>query len=355
MEFKNVAWSIKQLSKMINKETIKFNYPIQRAGEQWNIWEKSLWIHSLAGSYPIPPIYFLSYEEERIIKDSPQLVPIRQTLDGKQRLTNTHNYLNDGYKLDPATPTVTIEGMEYNMAGLLFSELDEEVQDMILSRTLLTYTLDQAKTTDEEIEDIFYRLNNGKSLTTQQKAKALMGTKWAKIIQELGEHKLVSEYASFSAGQIKTDAHLTAIMQTMMMLDSDYEYKNVSQNEISKYGQTFKDETEHKEELAKKVKQAMDFVYYGFDNEEKSKKETTLLKKVHFPMVLITALRAIEKDIDSDSFYEWLMDFKKSLKNTNAAIPTNYLDYAGKGTTDKLMALGRKKAMMEHMETYLMN
>lgn len=353
MEIQNISWNVKQLVRMIDNDNVRFDYPIQRAGGQWKLLQKSFLIHSLAQKYPIPPIYFLGEKKEIMVERKgeqvPEIITIRHCLDGKQRLTNIHDFVKGEYKLDEDTPDVKIEGIEYEIGGKSFEELDEEVQDMIHSRSILTYTLDAEMVSDEEIEDLFYRMNNGASLTIQQKAKALMGVKWATIVNELGEHPLIHNLASFSKTQIRTEAHITALIQTMMMLDGKYEYKNVSQSVISNYAQTFKDDTEYKLKLVEKVKEAMDYLINILD-----KKESVLLKKVHFPMTLITALRAKELGIQEEEFYEWLMYFKKAIKSPDETIEhlTNYLEYTGSGTTDRYKADGRMNEMKRHMEDY---
>lgn len=356
MEIKNVSWSVKQLVTMSNKGTLLFDYPIQRSGGQWKPLQQAYLIHSLAQNYPIPPVYFLGEKREVTVmkKDEAvkEIMVVRYILDGKQRITSAKDFVEDQYALHKDTPEVVIEGETFELAGKRFSELDEEVQDMILSRNILTYTLDGEMVTDEEIEDLFFRMNNGSALTIQQKSKALMGVAWATKLKELGEHRLITELAAFSATQLKSDGHLTAILQAMMMIDPNYEdYKNVSQKVIAEYASTFKEDTEHKQELLSKVEKAMDYLLGVFD-----KKEKLLLKKVHFPMTLLTAMKAIEDDIDQEAFYGWAEAFKEAFKPKTGEsitdVPTDYALYTGTGSTDKVKAVGRVEEMKRHMEHY---
>ncbi|RKJ10486.1 hypothetical protein D7X33_49470, partial [Butyricicoccus sp. 1XD8-22] len=112
------------------------------------------------------------------------------------------------------------------------------------------------------------------------------------------------------------------------------------------------DDSEHKLELFEKVKQAMDFLIESFD-----KKETLLLRKVHFPMTLITAIRAKEMGVTGDEFNQWAFDFKlafKPPKEGNISVfPTDYEQYTGAGSTRKEKADGRMKEMLRHMEKYI--
>lgn len=357
MEIKNVGWNVKQLKTMKEKGTLEFDYPIQRSGGQWKPLQQSYLIHSLAQNYPVPPVYFLGEKKQVMVEKKgqqvPELITIRWILDGKQRITTMVDYLDDKFALHKDTPPVQIDGEEFEIDGHLFSELAEEVQEMIYSRTILTYTIDSEFVTDEEIEDLFFRMNNGSALTVQQKSKALMGVEWATKITNAGNHRLISELAAFSKTQLKSDGHLTAILQTMMMLDDSYHYKNVSQNVISDYATTFKENPEGKAELLEKVVSGMDYLLGVFD-----KKENFLLKKVHFPMTLITAIRAKEMNVDTESFYGWSMTFKEDLKSDQTTIyslSTKYLEYTGTGSTDRPKAIGRMEEMLKHFEAYLLS
>ncbi|MFA1782369.1 DUF262 domain-containing protein [Bacillus velezensis] len=361
MEIQNNSFGVKQYITMYNKGTLRDDYPIQRAGGQWKLLQKSYLAHTFAQSYPVPPLYFVGYKETIEVNKKgemvEELVTVRYVLDGKQRLLNIIEFIENEYKLDPATPNVKIEGTEYEIAGKFFDELDQEIKDAILSTNITSYTIDGSTATDEEIEDLFFRMNNGKSLTIQQKAKAKMGIEWAERIQKLGEHTLVTELSAFSKTQYVSDAHLTAIIQTMMMLDGTFNYKNASQQVISDYTETFKGDKERKIKLCEQVKEVMDYLVDVFD-----KKESLLLRKVHFPMTLITANRAKELGVDPESFHDWVLSFKEAFKpskkkgdveNTITILPTNYGAYTSRGTTDRDMVDGRMSEMLKHFDEYL--
>lgn len=352
MEIKNVAWNVKQLIAMTNRNTIRFDYPIQRPGGQWNSLQKSYLIHSLAQDYPIPPVYFVGKEEEVTVVrknvEKQEITNVRYVLDGNQRITTMKEFLEGGFALDADTPDTTIDGEEYEIAGMLFEELPEEVQDMIHSRTILTYTLDGNVVDDDEIEDLFYRMNNGSALTPQQKAKALMGVEWADRLNKVSEHVLIQEIAAFTKTQFRSDGHQSAIVQTMMMMDDSFDYQNVSSNTLLSYAETFKADSDKKEALLQEIEKACDYLVECFD-----KKETLLLKKIHFPMTVITAIHAMDIGVSPDNFAGWAYDFKcafKPKKNESHTIPTNYAQFTGAGSTKKKMADGRRDEMVRHMK-----
>ncbi len=365
MDIQNQPFAVKSLNVMSGSGTLRFDYPIQRASGQWKLQQKSFLIHSLAVNYPIPPVYFLGSKEDFPVKKKSgeivnELKTVRYVLDGKQRITVIREFLNDEFTLAEFTPEVILpseEGMtEYEIAGKKFSELDENVQTAILTRNLTGYTIDGETASEDDIADLFFRMNNGSALTTQQKAKALMGIEWAERIQDLGNHILVKELSAFSKTQYVSEGHLTAIIQTMMMLDGSFDYKNVSQKAISDYTMTFQNDKERKMLLVEKIHTAMDYLVEVFSDTEK-----LLLKKVHFPMTLITALRAKELEVQPEDFRDWVFAFKEAFKpskkkgeeqSTVTILPTDYARFTGKGTTDRIKADGRMNEMLKHFEEY---
>lgn len=335
MKKSSLSWSVKQLVKMIEKGTISFDYPIQRQGGQWGLEQKSLLIHSLADDYPVPALYAITQE----IDDK----TVYYILDGKQRLTNIFEFIQNEYSLHKDTPSVEIDGVEYELAEKKFEELPEDVQDQILSYSLLIYKMDEA--TDEEIEDLFYRLNNGVPLTKVQQSKAKMGVEWAEKIKELVNHPMMQK-ASFTELQKRKADHEVAILQTMMLLDDNYYWKSISSNEVFEYSQTFKGDS-NKDNVMSFVKEAMDYIDKAIKKEEK-----VLLKKVHFPMLCITALKAKELNVSPEIFAQWMEEFKLALKG-KSSIKTEYKNYAGAGSVKKEKATKRIDEMLNHLERYL--
>lgn len=350
LEIQNNSWSIKQLNRMEENGTVRFDHPIQRAGGQWKSLQQSYLIHTAGSKIPIPPVYAVSYLENVQEKE----LPVRYVLDGKQRLTTLFSFINDEWALDNMTPEIVIEHESFDVAGKVFSELDESVRDMILSRNINVYTIDGKLATEEEIEDLFFRMNNGTTLTSQQKSKAKMGVEWAKKLDELGKHPLIEEFAAFSKTQISGDKHVTAIQQAMMMMDDNFDYKNVSEKVIADYGATFKEDKDNKEYLFERAKEGIEYLHKVVEEKEK-----VLMKKVHFPMLLLTAIEAIDKKVTVYEFRSWMDKFKEEFAKkeenpvSRVSLKTNYVEYTGKGTTDRFKADGRLNEMKRHMVAYM--
>jgi len=357
--------TVKAIVNGIDKGTYSFEYPIQREGGQWSHYQKSLLIHSYATDYPVPAIYSVVEihpvttvkKGEEITKD----VSVYMMLDGKQRMTNTYHFykgMDEFEKLHADTPTVKIDGEEIEIAGKRFDELPEEIQERILDFTLDHWKIDEA--TDEEIEDMFYRLNNGTPLSKMQQGKAKMGTEWAIKIKGLVKHPMMN-VASFSPAQLRNADNELAILQTLMLLDENYEIKSFSSGDVAQYALTFKDDVEHKDTLVAKVATAMDYLAKAFNAEPKEGqeliKEKDMLKKVHFPMTLLTALDAIEMGVSPEQFATWAEDFKaiftKGKNKRETSIKTKYLTWSGAGSVKKPNTINRVKEMIAHFESYV--
>lgn len=148
----NISWSSNQIVKMIGKGNIKFDNMYQRK-YVWDNKRKSLFIDSLIEGYPVPPVY------------ARKLDGVYDMLDGLQRFNCVGEYKSDGFALGVLPDVIdedTNEAIE--ISGKKFSELPESIQENINSYMFTVYYFDSI--TDEEVKELFYRLNNNLPLTT---------------------------------------------------------------------------------------------------------------------------------------------------------------------------------------------
>lgn len=93
MQKTSLPLGVKNLKTQYEKGTLKFDNPVQRAGGQWNIMQKSMLIHSMLASYPIPSVYLL--------KENTDDGVVYDVLDAKQRLTSVFEFIDGEYPLHP--------------------------------------------------------------------------------------------------------------------------------------------------------------------------------------------------------------------------------------------------------------
>lgn len=327
-------WNIKNLMNMYNfKETLDFDHPIQRQSSQWSNLQQSLLVHSLLANYPIPSLYVQKIDsEDKDEKGKP--VFKYSVLDGKQRLTTIFAFVDGEYSLHEETPDVEIDGNKYELAGKSFDDLDSEVQQELLRYKFLIYAFED--TTDDEVEEIFFRLNNSTPLTKPQKSKPLMGTTNARFIDDILKGTFFREKCNFSQLQLRKSDDMCTLLQSMMLLDNKYgyyEYASISADEVMKYSSHIKNNYSYEQQII--LTTAIDYLNQAFDSKEK------LLKKINIPMAIILADIALTKGIKAYDFHNWFLYFFVACKN-------EYGQYCSSGSIKKEKVLGRLETMTNH-------
>ena len=173
----NINWNARQLAKMAQNGSIRFDNAVQR-GLVWDDKRKSLLIHSLLIGYPIQPFYAAKNEDGY------------DMLDGKQRTNAIVDFLNGRFELTDV-PEVEVENEDsttdmVDINTLHFDELEEALRGEIASYSLTVYYFDGI--TDDEISEMFFRLNNGKPLSAIELTRAR--AKSMDMIREIGQHEL---------------------------------------------------------------------------------------------------------------------------------------------------------------------
>ena len=326
-------WTIKNLKSMHDsKETLNFDHPIQRQSAQWTNLQQSLLVHSILANYPVPAVY-VEKTDSAETDDKGKAIYKYSVLDGKQRMTTVFSFINGEYALNEETPAAEIEGETYTLAGRTFEELDEDVRQELLRFKFSIFAFEDA--TDDEIEEIFFRLNNSTPLSKPQKARPLMGTENARFINQILTGSFFTEKCNFSKLQLRKSDDMCTLLQSMMLLDhkyNNYEYASISADEVMKYSAAIKGN--YSEEQKDLLLEIIDYLDDAFDEKEK------LLKKINVPMVVIMADIAIKEEIEPNEFHDWFLYFFVSNKE--------YSQYCSSGSIKKEKVLGRLTTMEAH-------
>ena len=145
-----VEWTANGLVRRINEGEVLLDNAVQR-GYVWDTQRESLLVESLILENPIPPIYAAKYGETYSL------------IDGKQRSTAISRFLSGEFSLEGLEPfeTENEEGgvEEIDLNGMTFADLPGIFQDAIKESTLTVIVMNDP--TEDEICDIFFKLNNG--------------------------------------------------------------------------------------------------------------------------------------------------------------------------------------------------
>jgi hypothetical protein len=174
MEMKKTPYPLPTVCRM--KEKIDATPDYQRP-PVWSRKQKQLLMDTILRNYDIPKFYWRKVTRDDGIKF--------EVIDGQQRLRAVWEFENNGYPL--AKDAEPIDGA--TIAGLKFSELPEEIQSNFDTYTLdvviVTHAEDEAH--EEEVRDMFLRLQNGTTLKAQEKRNA-MGGKMRGFVKSIADH-----------------------------------------------------------------------------------------------------------------------------------------------------------------------
>jgi hypothetical protein len=176
------------------RSAIQEKPPYQRESSVWSLEKQQLFIDSLLNGYDVPKIYLhdlRGIEEQKVYA----------VVDGKQRLTTIWRFLKNEF---PLAPDFRIEANNYPELppdavtpgpGMYFNEIDPVWQEVLKTTFLAVVLIQNAR--EEDIEDLFSRLNNGEPLNAAEKRNA-MGGEMAVLIREIGVQPFFTERLKFA-------------------------------------------------------------------------------------------------------------------------------------------------------------
>lgn len=323
---------IKSLMAWRSKGQLAFDNPIQRSGAQWTLLQKSLLIHSLLMGYPIPPCYFLKMKNDD--EDT-----VYDCLDAKQRLTSIFEFVEGEYNLHAATPPCTVNGFDFDLANMSFEELADDLKDEILGCRLSIFCLEDC--TDEEVEEIFARLNNSTPLSPIQKCRSIMSTELARWTKDVCKMDFFQHSIGLTVAQLRREADLEVLLQSMLLLDSRHEgyddWKGISTSEVTKYCKHIRGNYNDDKKLM-----IMEIVEYLGDA---FKEQHRFLKKSNIPMIMVLSKLALENSIEPDKFKVFVDSFSNS-------VCADYESNTGSGNVKRVKTEGRLIAIATAFADY---
>ena len=336
-----LSWTVANIEKMHDeKKVLSFDHPIQRKSEQWSDTQKSLLIHSMLANYPVPNIYVLR-EDSQELDEKNKPVFNYFVMDGKQRLTSVLSYIWGEFPLDENIPAITIEDVEYQIAGKYFCDLEEPVQYEIKRYKFDIIAFEECS--NREIEEIFFRLNNSTPLTKSQVAKAKVGVEIAELINELLTSKFFTTSCNFSKAQLKASDDQKVLIQSMMLLDTnnvpDFELKDFSENSILEYSESIRGTYTDKQSNI--LKSAIQYLTDAFPEKNKQ------LRKISIPTLVYMADIAEDKEIKPMYFRQWFEFFTEEDE-----LMEDYKTFCSTGSTKLEKVQGRLAVMTKSFCKY---
>ena len=335
IEGSSITWTCKQIVKMMDKETISFKNVVQRSF----VWERHRMgelIWSIIMGYPIPPIYA---ERGESVNDKVQIYDV---MDGQQRNTTIYKYLKDEFALTELKPIPYLDedGNEctVDISGKKFSELEEELQDIIKDATITVKYYDDLE--QYQKAEMFRRLNNGKPLST--KSRTLASAKNIGSLLNIGSHKLFHEMLTEKSRANKNQAVI--VVKAWTMLNRDVENISFASKDFNPMIEEVEITTEEKAELVN----VFDFIVNAHD-ELVENKEKDVAKKLYTETHLVSLMPYVKQSMDNGineaMFGEWLINFFKTENNTE--VYDNYMEACSGGVARNGSIVARHNALGE--------
>lgn len=339
--------SIASIIKRIDRHTIRFDHPLQRASDQWSPSMKGNFVSDILQGNKFHPLIFA----EQIIND----VPIIWDLDGKQRATNAYSYSKDGYKVSKNIRRWMIKyqttekdengndildrngfpiavNAEFDIRGKRFSDLPEELQDRFLD---YNFNYDQYLNCSEE--DIGYhieRYNDGKPMTASQKGLTKLGTEYAEMVKSISNMSFFKDLGGYRVSEFKNGVINRVVVESVMASDflSDWKKKQEEMCEYLKNNAESTNFDDFEDMVERLEKVVTDDVANMFNSRDS------------FLWFGLFA-RFVNCETDDKKFVEFMTEFGRSL-HSKKIDGVSFDDLNGKSTKDKGVVIGK----MNHLE-----
>lgn len=185
-------WTVSAL--YVKQKVIETDPPYQRESGIWSVEKKQLFIDSIMNGFDVPKLYFHDIRSEG--------EPVSfNVIDGKQRLGAIWEFLDKskGFSLaDDFTFSGDVSWFEEEgppSPGRKFSELSDKQQEYF--RLQAIDVVEVAGADEEDIEELFSRLNNGEPLNAAEKRNA-MGGNMIKLVREIAREDDLTDILRFN-------------------------------------------------------------------------------------------------------------------------------------------------------------
>jgi len=162
--------SIKNLIEILRD--IDFQPPYQRYGYIWPLDKRQLLLDSIINGYDIPKFYlhYITDFNNELNRSGKSYAII----DGKQRLQTLNDFLQNRLTLSDSfiyekNKDIELSGMTYTAIGINYPEIKYDIDSFKLD--LVFIITDEI----ERIEELFFRLNEGKPLNNAEKRNRYVG------------------------------------------------------------------------------------------------------------------------------------------------------------------------------------
>lgn len=229
-----IAYPIQTYIEEVDNGEICRDPLIQRTDDQWVRKQKSKLIEAVLHNRPIGSIAIAKGRAES------KNYTVTSLVDGLQRTTALVDFRHDRFSLDKRAKPVRCKFIDdegnqirkyYEIAGKKYSQLPDALKKFFDKYTLTTYMHEGF--TDDELDDIVFCMNNGKTPNSYQKIRFLLGSENMRMLQPICDSTLWEESKGCKA---KNDSILCCVVRILMMM-TYYSYNNLGSAAMTKFAE----------------------------------------------------------------------------------------------------------------------
>lgn len=270
-------------SAFIRRKYINTNPDYQRPAV-WTKPQKQLLIDSMLREYDVPKIYLHRTGDKTY-----------DVIDGQQRLRTIWEYFEGGFAL--AKDADPVDG--YEIAGKKYEDLDMDILDKLNSYNLDFVILDNVS--EDEIREMFLRLQNGTTLKAQEKRNAYPGN-MRDYIKDLASHSFFVKSVNFQNSRFSHE-HVAAQLCLLTINGDLCDIKDRNLNEMYLNNQNF----DKNGIVAKKINRVLNYLYIMFPDRTPELKRFNTVSLYALIMDLIDNYAIKDREAE---IAKWFTDFE---------------------------------------------
>jgi hypothetical protein len=231
-------FTIAEVRDMLERGDLTVNKSYQRSPNIWPVDAQSYFIDTILEGYPFPKVYF--YEQY----DQKKKRPLREIVDGQQRISSSVSYLNNQFQLSAASK---------RFKGLTFDELTADDQQKLLMTHLQVDIILSAERS--ELLEMFRRMNAYTApLNAAEKRHSGFQGKFKWFIAEMSDlyAPLLGQFEVFTPKQILRMSDAEFLTELALIVEKgiiNKEQRSLS-NIYKQFDEEFADERVYRERLS---------------------------------------------------------------------------------------------------------
>lgn len=278
----------------LEKLKINLNPPYQRESGVWSTGKQQLFIDSLVNNFDIPKIYLHDLRSRQ--------EPIAYAvIDGKQRLSAIWNFLENQISLADSFEYLGSE-KDAPESGKYFKDFSDLWKERFKGQSLdIVYVQDAD---EQDIEELFSRLNNGEALNAAEKRNA-MGGDMCELIRDISNHKFFQKIVRFKN---KRYSHYEVSAKLLKIEDTEINTKNRFCDLKKKFLDNLVDDNKrmakpYKKKLTDQVNENLNLLCKVFEENDPH------LSRQSYPQIYYLFVKGIHNDYAHQKLNTMLQEF----------------------------------------------